>query len=90
MRELLASGRIVDLALAVIVVEFAILMLASRGVPLRARALDLVGQRLAGALLLLALRAALTGADYRWTLGFLTASLPAHLLDTVRRPRTLR
>jgi hypothetical protein len=89
MRELLASGRIVDLALVVIVVEFAVLLVASKRGTLGARALDLVGPRLAGAFLLLALRAALTGEDYRWTLVFLTASFPAHILDTVRRARTL-
>ena len=85
MKELLESGRLVDIALALVVMEAAVLGWRRRagGVPL----LDVVGQLLAGALLLLALRSALTGASHVWTLLLLSASLPAHLFDLARRAR---
>ena len=87
MKDLLFSGKVVDLALAVIGVELVVLLVARqlRGAGLRP--LDLIGQLLAGALLLLAVRCALTGADYRWTLALLAASFPAHAFDLVRRAR---
>jgi hypothetical protein len=47
----------------------------------------MVGQLLAGALLLLALRVALTGGNVWWIAGFLTASFPAHVFDVARRLR---
>jgi len=40
---------------------------------------------LPGALLLIALRAALTGAGWAWVALFVTLSLPAHLADMRRR-----
>ncbi|MEN2787893.1 hypothetical protein ACFOKI_16065 [Sphingomonas qilianensis] len=40
-----------------------------------------------GALLLLALRAALTGLDWRWIALALLASFPLHLADVVRARR---
>ncbi len=86
MKELLLSGRVTDLALAAIGVEV-ILLLAGR---LGLRPLDVLGQLLAGALLLLAVRCALEGADYRWTLAFLSASFPAHVFDLARRLRSSR
>jgi hypothetical protein len=48
---------------------------------------DLVGVLLAGAFLLLALRAALTGAAWSWVAVWLVAGLVAHLVDLVRRWR---
>lgn len=42
---------------------------------------------LPGALMLLALRAALTGAGWPWIALALAASFPAHLADIARRPR---
>jgi hypothetical protein len=62
--DLFASGRIVDLILAVLVAETAALWAwrrrTGRGVP----PAELLGFLLAGACLLLALRAALTGAGW--------------------------
>lgn len=87
MKELLFSGRVVDLALAVIGVEIVVLLGARRRRGAGLRPLDLIGQLLAGALLLLAVRCALTGADYRWTLALLGASFPAHAFDLMRRAR---
>ena len=40
---------------------------------------------LPGALILLAVRAALTGAGWPWVAAALAASFPAHLLDLRRR-----
>jgi len=42
---------------------------------------------LPGALILVALRAALTGADWRWIAAALALSFPAHVADLVHRPR---
>jgi hypothetical protein len=86
MSALFASGRIIDLVLAIVGLEvLALLAWGRRGRGLAP--LDLLGQLLAGALLLLAVRCALTGADYRWTAALVTASLPAHLFDLARRTR---
>lgn len=88
MIELFTSGRAIDLALLCIAVEV-IVLLAMRGRTKQGlRPLDLVGQLLAGALLLLGVRCAVTGADYRWTAACLTASFPAHLFDLARRWRS--
>lgn len=85
MNALLGSGHLVDVALVAIVVE--VFVLAAKRRP-GLRLLDIVGQLLAGALLLLALRCVATGADPRWTIALLTASFPAHLFDLVRRARS--
>lgn len=72
---LLASGRAADLILLVMAAEWAALGLAGRG----------WGQTLAallpGALIVLALRAALTGAGAAWIALPLACSFPVHLLD---------
>jgi hypothetical protein len=87
MTQLMSSGRIIDVALAVIGLEaIALFAMRQRGA-WGIRPLDLVGQLLAGALLLLAVRCAVTGADYRWTLALLGASFPAHMFDLARRAR---
>ena len=90
MKELLASGRFSDLALAVIAIEAIGLLVMRRRLGRGMRPLDVMGQLLAGAMLMLAMRSLLTGADYRWTLVFLTASFPAHIFDLVRRARSGR
>ncbi len=74
------SGHAVDLVLAVILVEFAVLSVRRRG-PMLDRVLALAP----GACLLLALRAALTGAGWPWVALALAASFPFHLADVVRR-----
>ncbi|MBS2012421.1 MAG: hypothetical protein JST00_06025 [Deltaproteobacteria bacterium] len=86
MEELFASGRLVDVALAAVVVEVIVLSLRKRGLALA----DILGQLAAGALLLLALRCVATGADYRWALVLMTASLPAHVYDLLRRERAAK
>lgn len=51
---------------------------------------DVALRLLPGALLLLALRSALTGADWRWTALLLALSLPVHLADLVFTPQRRR
>lgn len=82
MEAFFASGRAVDLVLLVLAGEFA--WLVARG---GWRASDAALRLLPGALILLALRAALTGAGWRWTALLLALSLPAHLADLRRPPR---
>jgi hypothetical protein len=84
MQALLQSGVLIDVALALTAVESLVLLWLHRqrgGLPPNA----IAGQLLAGVMLLLALRCALRGADYRWTLLFFSASLPAHLFDLLTR-----
>ena len=80
------SGRACDVALLCIVLE-AVVLLVRSGRHGALAPLDVFGQLAAGALLLLAVRCALVGADYRWTALLLTASFPAHMFDLVRRRR---
>lgn len=77
-----ASGHAVDLVLCVLAVEILLLVRWARVAPLRACA-----SVLPGFFLLLALRAAVTGAAWTWLALWLTLSLPAHLADlALRRP----
>jgi len=79
---LFASGHAVDIVLAVVALEL-LLGVCILG---RYRAkLDLLFALAPGFLLLLALRAALTGASAVWVAAFLTASFPIHLIDLARR-----
>lgn len=87
MHDLLSNGRLIDVALAVVAIEAALLIVARRRIAPLLRPADILGQLAAGAMLLLGLRCAVTGANYLWTLAFLSASLPAHLFDLVRRAR---
>ena len=77
---LFASGHAVDIVLAVICVEFGWLV-AGRGW----RVTDALLRLGPGALMLLALRAALTGLDWRWIALPLMLSFPVHLADLARR-----
>lgn len=85
--ELLFNGTLVDIALAAIGVEVVVLLVLAGRDRTRLRPLDVIGQLLAGGLLLAALRCALTGADPLWILLLVTASFPAHLYDLWRRAR---
>ena len=87
MSELFTSGRAIDVALLCIAVEIVLLLVIRQRTRRGLRPVDLLGQLLAGALLLLGVRCAVTGADYRWTAACLTASFPAHLFDLMRRWR---
>lgn len=85
MSALFDNGRIVDLILALVAVEFVVLVayrrMTDRGLP----ALDIVFNLLAGAFLLLALRSALAESGWLWTAVWLSAALVAHLADLARR-----
>jgi len=85
--ELFATGRIVDLVLALVALEAIGLAIYRRRTGRGVAAGDLLPNLVAGACLLLALRAALTGAGWMWVAGWLAASLPAHLADLRRRWR---
>lgn len=80
MSGFIASGRAVDLILAVLVIE-ALWLIAGRRRGWR----DVTLALLPGALLMLALRAALTGGGWQAVAFWLAASLPAHLADLRRR-----
>lgn len=87
MEELFRSGRIIDLSLAFIALE-GILLLVLRGRARRGlQPADLLGNLLAGTFLMLAVRNVVTGGGWVFTALFLTASLPAHLYDLLRRAR---
>jgi hypothetical protein len=77
MEEFLNSGHAIDLILGMIVVEGFLLYFSLD----RARMLKAMLTLLSGAMLLLAVRAALTDADWIWVAIFITAALPPHLLD---------
>jgi len=66
-----------DVVLAALALEAAFLMLVRKDVVL------ILGP---GAVLVLALRLALAGAEWWWIGAALFASLPLHLLDLARRP----
>lgn len=77
---LFARGHAADVVLAVMVCEFAWLV-ARRDW----RAGDAALRLLPGALMVLALRAALTGAGWQWIALPLVLSFPVHLADLRRR-----
>ncbi len=78
--RLFASGHAADIVIAVMLAE-ALWLVMRRGWPL----IDTLTLLLPGALILLALRAALTGQDWRWIALPLLLSLPVHVTDAARR-----
>lgn len=85
MRELFASGRIVELILGFMLVEAVVLGIYHRRSGRGVRPLDLALNLAAGALLLLALRAALVDPDPLAPAPYLAVALLAHLADLARR-----
>lgn len=79
--QFFSSGRAVDMALAVLFVE-ALALIFWRRRPLA----NVMTTVIPGACLLMAVRAALTGAGMIWVALWLALSLPAHLADLWRRP----
>ena len=73
------SGHAVDLVLAFMAVEAIILVMMKRA------PLTVALTMLPGAMMMLALRAALTGAGWQWVAIWLTVSLPLHLADLRHR-----
>jgi hypothetical protein len=78
-RTLFASGHVVDLVLAVLAAEFVWLVIRGN------RAMDVALGLGAAVLMMLALRAALTGAAWPWIALPLVLSFPLHLADLGRR-----
>jgi hypothetical protein len=78
--HLFSSGRAIDLVLAFMVMELVVLLWRRR----RAR-IDVFLALAPGACLLIALRAALTGAGWMSIAAFVALSLPVHLADLARR-----
>ena len=83
--ELLRSGRIVDLIVAFVVLEAVLLWTFRRRLRAGLSGADLFGLLAPGVCLLMALRSALTSADWTVVAGWLTAALLTHLYDLRRR-----
>lgn len=75
MTEFFTSGRAVDVVLAVLVIEGLILIWRGR------RATNVFAALVPAVLMMIALRAALTGAGWPWIAAPLAAAFPVHLLD---------
>lgn len=89
MAELFANGRMIDLILALVVVEalgLAVLHRVTGRLPPLPRLLPNLA---AGAFLLVAVRAALVGADWIWVAGSLLVALMAHIVDLLTRLTTV-
>ena len=84
LEQLISSGRIVDIMLAVFVLEIAALRLF-RGKQIQL--LPLLANIGAGGSLMLALRAALTEAGWMWIAAWLIAALVFHVWDLSYRLR---
>jgi hypothetical protein len=84
---LFESGQIIDLILLFVLVETAGLGWLLKRANTSLRLTQLLPNLVAGAALLLALRSALAGADWRWTALALSLALVAHVTDLHRRWR---
>jgi hypothetical protein len=73
--EFFTSGRAVDVVLAVLVIEGMILIWQGRS------ALNVFAALVPAVLMMVALRAALTGAAWPWIAVPLAAAFPVHLID---------
>ena len=82
MNWLFASGHAVNIILVVLAVEYVWLVRAAKW-----RARDAFFRLAPGALMVVGLRGALTGQDWRWIALPLLLSFPAHLADLARPPR---
>ncbi|MBK1643400.1 hypothetical protein CKO25_01760 [Thiocapsa imhoffii] len=87
MEDLVTSARLVDFILVLVLVEGAGLWLWHRLTGQGVAGRELIGLLLAGAFLLLALRAALQHAGWEWIALWLTLALIAHLADLIMRWR---
>jgi len=90
MREFVASGLIVDLAIGLTLLELVGLVVYRRRTGRGIEASKLVTALASGLLLMLGLRAALTGADWPWIALTLSASGAVHVIDLKNRwPRRI-
>jgi len=90
MMELFSSGRIVDVILAIIVIEALILLGLAVVARWRLPTFGMLMNLAAGAALLLALRSVLTDAGWVVTGAWLAAAFLAHLSDLVTRILAVR
>ena len=81
MSELFASGRIVDIILALTAAEAVFLVLHHRITGRGPAPTAFLGTLLSGVGLMLALRGALAGASWEWIALWLLAALAAHVGD---------
>jgi len=88
--ELFLSGRIIDLILALVVLEWLLLCGYHRITGRGPRPADLLANLLAGALLLLSVRLALAQVWWGYLACVLLLALVAHLWDLLRRWPSLR
>lgn len=87
MTDLISSGRLIDLILALMVAEVVALWAYRARTGQGPAAIDVAILLVAGGSLMLAVRAALVGAAPHWIAVCLTVSLLAHLADLGRRWR---
>jgi hypothetical protein len=85
MSELFASGRIVDLVLALTALEGLLVVAYHRRTGRGVAPADFLSNLLSGICLMLAVRGALVGAWWGWIALCLLAALVAHLADLRRR-----
>ena len=85
MRDFVSSGHLVDLAMVLTLLELIGLVIYRRRTCRGIEASKLVIALASGLFLMLALRAALTGADWPWIALALSASWATHLLDLKNR-----
>ncbi len=90
MAELFESGRVVDLILALMMLEAVVLIALARAFPGQLRLAGLLYNLAAGACLLLALRAVLSDAGWLVAGAWLALALVAHLADLNLRLRPSR
>lgn len=88
MAEFFSSARVVDCIIVLMVLEAVVLVVWRRRSGRGMAGLDVIVSLLAGAFLLLALRAALLGSGYLAIAACLSAALVAHLIDLRRRWRS--
>ena len=81
MAEIVRSGLIADIIIALMLIEAMALHVYNRMTGSGISLSLMIGNVFAGICLLLALRAALTGLDWWWIAFWLAASLAGHLMD---------
>lgn len=85
MADFIASGRIIDVIVALMLMEAGALYAWHRATGRGIAPPDILLNLAAGASLMLAVRVALTGGAAGWLLAFLSAALVAHVADVARR-----
>jgi hypothetical protein len=87
MKELVTSGRIVDIIVAVMAIEAVALVIYHRWSHLGLAPEAVFANLGAGLFILVALRVALDGGSWIWIAGLLAASFAAHFCDLLQRWR---